>query len=106
MPKFLILASYTAEGGRGIQKEGGSSRRDAVAKMTQALGGKLESFYFTFGESDVVAVVDYPDTTTALATSVAINASGAVRASVTPLITPEDMDAACKKSVGYRAPGS
>jgi|ERR1017187_5074103 uncharacterized protein with GYD domain len=105
MPKYLITATYTVEGTRGLQKEGGIGRRDAVAKMIQATGGKLESFYFGFGEADVYAFVDLPDTTTALATSVAINSSGAVRLSMTPLITPDEMDQACKKSVGYRPPG-
>lgn len=71
MPKFLIKASYTAEGARGIAKEGGTGRR----------------------------------ATSALAGSLATNSSGSVRVSTIPLITPEEMDAAAKKSVVYRAPG-
>jgi uncharacterized protein with GYD domain len=106
MPKYLITATYTVEGARGLQKEGGTGRRDAVAKMLQAAGGKLESFYFAFGEADVYAFVDLPDTATVLATSVAINSTGAVRLAMTPLITPEEMDQACKKSIGYRPPGT
>src|SRR5829696_10070574 len=31
MPKFLIQASYTVEGFRGLRKDGASGRRDAVA---------------------------------------------------------------------------
>ena len=43
---------------------------------------------------------------TGLALSLAVNGSGAVRASTVPLITPEEMDAACKRSVAYKAPGA
>jgi uncharacterized protein with GYD domain len=106
MPKYLFSASYTAEGARGLKKDGGTARRDFVAKMAQEGGGKLDAFYFAFGKADVHGILDLPDTTTALATSMAINGSGVVRLSITPLITPEEMDQACKKPIGYRAPGS
>jgi uncharacterized protein with GYD domain len=105
MAKFMITASYTVEGTRGLLKDGGSSRKAAVEKMVGALGGKLEAFYFAFGKSDVVAIIDLPDAVTAAAASLAINASGAVKSSTTPLLTPEDVDAASRKSINYRAPG-
>ena len=105
MARFMIKASYTVEGMRGLIKEGGSGRKGMVEKMLWGLGGKLESFYFAFGETDVYAIVDLPDAVAAAAASFAINASGAVHTSTTPLLTPEDVDAACKKSVNYRAPG-
>lgn len=105
MPKFMIMASYTVEGTKGLIGEGGSSRKAAVEKMLGAMGAKLESFYYAFGETDVYAVVDMPDSVSALAASLAINSSGAVTNELIPLITVEDVDAACKKSVNYRAPG-
>ena len=61
MPKFLILASYDVEGVRGIQSAGGSSRRDAVAKALEGVGGTLESFHFSFGDVDAYVIVDAPD---------------------------------------------
>ncbi len=106
MAKYLIKASYTAEGTKGLVKEGGSGRRATVQKMVEGLGGKLETFYFTYGETDVVLICDLPDAASAIAISLTVNATGAVHASTTPLISVEDVDAACKKSVGYRAPGS
>lgn len=106
MPKFLIQASYTADGVKGVLKDGGSGRRAAAQKTIEGLGGKLEAFYFTFGERDAVLICDLPDTSAALAVSLAVNASGAVKASTTPLISVEEVDAACKKSVAYRAPGA
>jgi uncharacterized protein with GYD domain len=41
--KFLVKASYTPEGVKGVQSAGGASRREAVAKMAEGLGGSLES---------------------------------------------------------------
>ena len=104
--KFMIQASYSAEGARGLLKDGGSARRAAVQKMVEGAGGKLESFYYAYGAHDVIAVTDLPDAASALALSLAVNASGAVRLSTTPLITPEEVDAACAKSMAYRAPGA
>jgi uncharacterized protein with GYD domain len=104
--KFLVKASYTAEGGKGVQSAGGTSRRDAVAKMAEGLGGSLESFYFAFGDTDAYVVLDLPDNRTAAAASIAVNAAGAATSEVVVLLTPEDIDAASKLSVDYRPPGS
>jgi len=105
MPKYLCQASYTAEGTKGLLKEGGSKRRAVVEKMTKAAGGKIEAFYFAFGDSDVYLIVDAPDQATAAAISMAVNASGAVTLKTTVLLTPEEVDQAAKKSVKYRSPG-
>jgi uncharacterized protein with GYD domain len=105
MPKYLIEASYTAEGAKGLAREGGSSRRKAVEEMVKALHGTLEVFYFAFGSSDVFAIADLPDAVTAAALSLAINQTGAVELKSIVLMTPEEMDQAAKKSVTYRAPG-
>src|SRR4030067_1091528 len=105
MPKYLLEASYTAEGTKGLVKEGGSSRRKKVGEMIEELHGKLEAFYYAFGTSDVFVIVDVPDAVTAVALSLAINQSGAVHLKTHVLITPEEIDQASKKSVTYRAPG-
>ena len=106
MAKYLIKVAYTAEGTRGLVKEGGTARRAAVQKLTEGLGGKVEAFYYAYGEHDAYVILDIPDQASGLALSLAINASGAVRASTIPLLTPEEIDAASKKSVPYRAPGA
>lgn len=105
MPKYLIQASYQAAGAKGLMSEGGSKRRDAASKAISAAGGKVEAFYFAFGEHDAYVVVDLPDNVSAAAASLAINASGVVRTTTTVLLTPEEVDAAAKKAVPYRAPG-
>jgi uncharacterized protein with GYD domain len=106
MAKYLVNASYLKEGVKGLVKDGGSGRKASVTKMVEGLGGKVESFYYAFGETDVFVVVDVPDAATAAALSMAVNASGAVRTTLTPLLTVEEVDAACKKTVSYKAPGA
>lgn len=105
MAKYMTIANYTAEGARGLMKEGGTSRRATVEKAIAALGGKMESFYYAFGDNDAYVVSDVPDHASALAVSLAVNASGAVTAKTVVLVTPEEVDAATKKTVAYRAPG-
>jgi len=105
MPKYLIQATYTAEGTKGLLAEGGSKRREAAAKAIKKAGGRVEAFYFSFGKSDAIVIVDLPDNVSAAAASLAINASGAVTTSTTVLLTPSEIDEAVKKSVPYRAPG-
>jgi uncharacterized protein with GYD domain len=106
MPKYLIEARYTAEGVKGLQAAGGSSRRDAIAALAESVGGRLESLYFAFGEHDVYVVVDVPDNESATAVALTVNASGVVKARTTVLLTPEEVDAAANRSVDYRPPGA
>jgi uncharacterized protein with GYD domain len=106
MPKYLFEVDYTAEGTRGLLKDGGSKRRAAVEKVVGSLGGKVEAFYFTFGIRDAVVIADLPDNVSAVAISLAVSATGAVAYKTTPLITAAEIDQAVTKKVGYKPPGS
>ena len=106
MAKFLWKVSYTKEGVQGLMKEGGSGRRDMVEKLTAGLGGSLEAFYFAFGDDDVYVIADVPDAETAAAVSLTVGASGAASIETVVLLTPEQVDAATKKTVAYRRPGA
>ena len=105
MPKYLFQANYVGEGVKGLLKEGGSSRRAAVEKAAQSLGGKLEAFYYAFGDIDAYVIVDLPDNATATALALTVNSSGVTVVKTAVLMTPEEVDAAVKKSPSYRAPG-
>lgn len=105
MSKYLILGSYIGEGAEGLIEEGGTSRQDAVAKLVESVGGKLESFYYAFGDVDVYAVIDVPDNAAAAALALTVNASGAVSVTTVPLMTPAEIDQAVKQTPNYRAPG-
>ena len=105
MPKYLFKASYTAQGEEGVRSKGGTDRRSAVSDMVSSVGGELECLYFAFGECDVFAIADMPDATAAAAASIALSASGSVTSEAVVLLTPEEVDAAVKKSASYTPPG-
>jgi len=105
MPKYLLQVSYTADGAKGLLRDGGSKRRSAARTLVESLGGKLESLYFAFGSTDVYAIVDMPDHAAAAAASLALASSGTVTNKVTVLLTPEDLDQAVKKTPSYTPPG-
>ena len=106
MPRYLIQASYTSEGTKGLLSEGGTARRDAIERLMGSVGGKLEACYFAFGEDDVVAIVEAPSNVDAAAAVLSAAAGGGVTSvRTTVLLTPEEIDEAAKKSVSYRPPG-
>jgi uncharacterized protein with GYD domain len=106
MPKYLVQASYTADGLKGVLEKGGSSRRDVVESMASEQGGSLESFYFAFGDADVYAIIDMPDNATTASVAMTVSASGAAAAKTVVLLSPEEIDEAAQKSVHYAPPGS
>ena len=65
----------------------------------------MESFYFAFGDRDVYTVVDVPDNESAVALAIAVGSTGLVDIRTTPLVSPEQVDAAAQKSVSYTPPG-
>lgn len=105
MPKYLIEVKYTVDGVKGLLAEGGTKRREAATKAIKSVGGKVEAFYYAFGKSDVVLIVDAPDNLSVAAASLAIGASGGAANSTTVLLTPAEVDEAAKTTVTYRAPG-
>ena len=106
MAKYLVRGNYVGDGVAGLMQEGGSKRRDAARDAIESVGGTLESMYYAFGDTDVFAICDFPDDASATALSLTINASGRVAVSLTPLMTPEDVDAAGQKTPAYRPPGA
>ena len=105
MPKFLVEGRYTAAGAKGLAHDGGTGRLAAISKAAEGLGGKLETLYYAFGDVDVYVIVDMPDNAAAAALALAVNQSGAATTKTIVLMTPEEVDAAGKKSVSYKAPG-
>ena len=105
MPKYLLKASYNADGVRGVMKDGGTKREAAARGLVESLGGKVECFYFCHGEADAIVICEFPDVASALAGVMAVNASGLVSASTTPLLSPKDIDDAAHKTGKYKGPG-
>lgn len=105
MPKFLIQARYTPEGIRGLINDSASGRRADVTAAVEAVGGKVESFYYCFGEDDAVVLIDLPGNVEAAALGLAVSSGGAVRVKTVPLLTVEEVDRALEIRTQYRNPG-
>lgn len=106
MPRYMIEASYTAEGMQGVLAKGGSARREAVEKMLADVGGTVESFDFAFGDTDAFVIVEVPDAVTAAGVAMQVSAAGSASCKTTPLLTPEEIDRAAQVKANYRKPGS
>jgi uncharacterized protein with GYD domain len=89
----------------GSARDGGSGRRANAAKTIELPGRQVGGHYFAFGEVDVFAIFDMPDSISAAAVALAVNQTGVVTGKTVVRISPEDMDKAAKKSVDDRPPG-
>jgi len=106
MPKYLAKVSYTAEGVRGLLKEGGTARVAYLRSLVESRGGKLEAFYWAFGETDAYILMEGTSNESAAALSLAVSASGAMGVKTVVLLTPEEIDAAAQQAVSFRPPGA
>jgi uncharacterized protein with GYD domain len=107
MPKYLIKASYSVDGLKGVMKSGGSNRVDAVTRAVTGLGGSIESFNFAFGGDDVYVIAEAPNNVAAAALAAAVGSSGALaRYETVVLLSPAEIDEAMGMAVDYTPPGS
>jgi len=104
MAKYLIEATYSGDGLKGLQRDKASGRKEAVTRAVESLGGKVDAFYLALGDRDVLVIVDLPDLVSVTALSVGVSATGLVRSKTTPLLTVEEGDRALSKGFEYRAP--
>jgi uncharacterized protein with GYD domain len=106
MAKYLIKASYTPEGVKGLLKAGGTSRVQALNKALASVGGSVESFYFGFGVDDVYVTVDAPGNVAAVAMAAAVTSTGSIsRYETVVLLSAEEVDEAMNMAVSYAPPG-
>jgi uncharacterized protein with GYD domain len=107
MPHYLMQVSYTPEAWATLSKNP-QNRLEAVRPAVEDLGGKIETGYLSFGEYDLVVIVEFPSNTEAAAFAIVASAGGAVRAfKTTPLLTAnEGVEAMARSSgSGYEPPG-
>ena len=106
MPKYLLQVNYTLDGVKGVLAKGGSARKAAAQAAAKSVGGKVDSFYFAFGSTDVFVVADLPDNAAAAALALTVTAGGGATVSTTVLLSPDELDRAAEANVKYRPPGS
>lgn len=105
MPKYLLKVHYTLDGVKGVLAKGGSARKAAAQAAAKSAGGKVESFYFAFGSTDVFVVADLPDNSAAAALALTVTSGGGATVTTTVLLTPDEIDQAASTKVKYQPPG-
>jgi uncharacterized protein with GYD domain len=106
--KFAIFFTLKGETVKGMMDRP-SDREKAVGDLLAGVGGKVDAYYWMFGQYDGFVVCDVPDSTNAAAVSIAVSSSGAFGHIETHELIPA---AALKgilekaKGLSYSAPGN
>jgi uncharacterized protein with GYD domain len=82
MPMYLWQGSYTAESLTAQIKQP-QDRIEAVRPALEALGVKIITGGFSFGDYDIAVILEAPDDTTVASVALTLGAGGAVRAGKT-----------------------
>ena len=106
MPHYLLQASYNPEAWSALAREP-EDRTEAIRPVVERLGGKLIAGYLSFGDYDIIAIVEMPTQISAAAYAIASAGGGAVRVhKTTPLLTPQEAKEAMQMAgeAEYHAP--
>ena len=104
MPRYLLQASYSTEALAAMIKKP-QNRTEAVRKAIEKIGGSMDAIWLSFGDYDIVTIMEMPNNASAAAFALAIAAGGACKSvKTTPLLTVEEGMAAMKKAgnSGYK----
>jgi len=100
MADYLLQLSYSAPAWAAMVKRP-ENRVEAVRKSVEKLGGKINGFWLSFGDHDMVGILEMPDNVSAAAFAMAIAAGGACRhVKTTPLLSVDEAMTAMKKAGG------
>jgi uncharacterized protein with GYD domain len=104
MAHFLLQVAYTPEAWTAMVNDP-QDRTKGIEGAIKNLGGKIERFFLSFGDYDIIGVVEMPDSVSAAAFSMAVAAGGACKTvKTTPLLTTAEGIEAMKKAAqcGYK----
>jgi len=110
MALYLYQAAYTPDAWEALLSKP-QDPTERVQALLDKLGGKIIGIWYTFGDYDIMAIVEYPGNQHSAAAAMALAAGKALKASkTTPLMTIEEGVAAMKEAAGaiglYRPPGT
>jgi uncharacterized protein with GYD domain len=103
MPSYLLQASYTSEALAALMKTQ-QDRTGVIRKTVENLGGTMIGSWLSFGDYDIVLIVDMPDNVSIAAMALAAGAGGSLRGTkTTPLLSVDEGLAAARKAAasGY-----
>ena len=89
MATYILLASYTEQGIKGIKNT--VQRTDAVKDLAKKSGLTMKESYWTLGAYDVVAVFEAPDDETMTGFSLSIAKLGNVKTQTLRAFSSKEM---------------
>jgi len=104
MASYLFEVNYTSAALAALVANP-QDRVQVVSKAVKKLGGKVIGFWFAFGDSDVVGILDMPDNASMAAFAMAIGAGGAcTKVKTTALLSVSEALSAMEKAstTGYK----
>ena len=107
MPLYMTQAGYTSEAWTALTRNP-ENRGEAISRLAESMGGRVLSFYNSFGEYDLVVIYEAPDESTAAAIVLAAVSPGHLSSvKTTVLLSAEEGMEAMRKAgeATYRAPG-
>ena len=107
MPLYMTQFAYTPEAWAALTQNP-EDRSEAIRGLVEAVGGRLVSFYNSFGEYDGVIIFEAPDEGTAAATLMAAITPGHVKSLKTTVLLSADEGVEAMRRAGgmtYRRPG-
>ena len=106
MPLYMTRVSYTSEALAALTRNP-ENRGEAFGGLAETIGGRLVSFYNSFGKYDVLVIYEAPDESTAAIVLAAISPGHLSRVKTTVLLSAEEGVEAMRKAgeATYRRPG-
>jgi uncharacterized protein with GYD domain len=107
MPLYMTQVAYTSEAWAALTQNP-EDRSEVFGRLTESMGGRLLSWYYTFGKYDVLVIYEAPDESTAAAIVLAAISPGHLsRVETTTVLSVQDGLEAIRKAgeATYRAPG-
>ena len=107
MPLYMTQVGYTSEAWAALTQNP-ENRGEAIGRLAESMGGRVLSFYNSFGEYDVLVIYEAPDESTAAAMVLAATAPGHLsKVKTTVLLSAEEGMEAMRKAgeATFRAPG-
>jgi len=88
MATFIMFGKYSLEAVKAIN----AKRTDKAVELVKQNGGELKAGYALLGGTDLVLIVDLPDTGAAMKTSAALSKLLGISFTTAPAVSMEDFD--------------
>src|SRR3974390_3164280 len=102
MPIYISRGRFTSDAIKGMLAKP-EDREEVVAKLFKGVGGKLVSWYLTFGRHDWMAIGEFPDAKAAASAILAAAAGGSLSDIETTIAMTAKDAAATFESAGKAA---